>query len=111
MAPDRCSQQPTAPAPPLSADEQGTTRPLQITVPRIEPMEYPARKGNLSLILDSKLDDLVISEDCELKDKRHNEMTMMLVCIKEHCCESKLSLKMVLKDMGVKPEEKSFFFP
>ena len=100
--------QPTAPH--HSVDDQRTIRPTQITVPRIDPVEYPSRKGKPSLILDTQLEDLLISEECELKIQKHNEMTMMLVCVKEHCCESKPSLKMILKDMGVKPEEKSLFF-
>ena len=106
MAPDIQLPLPSAPDPP----EIDRRRNMQISFPSIDPVEYPSRRGNPSLILDTKLEDMIISEECELKVKEHNEKTMMLVCAKEHCCESKPSLKMVVKDLGAKPQEKSLFF-
>ena len=52
----------------------------------------------------------MISSDCELNVKEHNEKCLLLTCVKEHCCESKPSLKMFIKDLGEAPVETSLFF-
>ena len=85
-------------------------RSRQITVPRLDPVEYAPSRRKPNLILDTKREDFIISNDCEIKVKNHNEMTMILSCVKEHYCDSKPSLKMFLKDLGDKPTENSLFF-
>ena len=104
---------PSAQPPVTSSGDQpaeSRKRSLQIRVPRMEPQEYPRSRAMPQLILDTKLEDFLISDECQLRIQKQNEETLMLACAKDHCCGTNPSLRIMLRDQGEKPSEESLFF-
>ena len=86
----------------------------QITIPESasehKQIEYlPAPRG--TLYLNTEKTTFVLSEECQLKVRQQNELTLALCCVRQHSnCPTEPSLKVMMRDLGQQPEEKSLYF-
>ena len=103
--PSGSSQQPVQP----HAQSSSTQR-RQITVPPSENIEYiPAPQGQL--LFDIEKSTFFLSPECELKVQQTNDLALALCCVRQHAnCTTNPSLRVMLRDLGEKPTEKSLYF-
>lgn len=82
----------------------------QIRVPLTEPQDFIPAPNRGNLIYNIQDSDFFISEDCKVKIRQQNENTLAMCCAKTFSKEShtcKPTLRVIMKGMGVKPQQKA----